>query len=682
MKTKIGVIFGGISREREVSFAGGRTVYDNLDKSLFEPIPIFIDSFGNLVLLNWEFVYKGSIRDFYPASSDLPKSPHAFQVYAESLGDLDSREQMTLIEKIGSRLDPSRLKELIDIAFLCLHGCDGEDGRIQGLLEFYRIPYTGSGINASTIGIDKVLQKDLMSKMGFEVPANHSIERERWLDRTAHSEIFQELKKKVEFPLVVKSSKQGSSIGVSVLRDDNEEKFIEAVDQSFFIKHLKKEDWIDLSHSQKVLFVKDLCDIREGIGVPIKLGSRMIYHPEELLSILMQVFAESEEEILIEAVHGESAVLFESFISGKEFSCIVVEDDKGVAIALPPTEIRKGAEVFDYRSKYLPGLSRKITPIDVDQKKLDSIRQACENLYKQLNFDVYARIDGFIKDDGTVFLNDPNTTSGMLPSSFFFHQAAEVGLNPTQFLTYIIVTSIRARIADMNEYGSLTKLLLKVERQIEENSGSETSKKKIAVLMGGYSSERHISVESGRNIFEKLASSEKYLPIPIFLTDNENTHELYTIPVNVLLKDNADDIKEKIDHYKVHDVINEIISKASDITSKYGSKESLKAPQKISYNDLKGMVDFVFIAMHGRPGEDGAVQSELENVGLPYNGSNPGTSEITIDKFRTNEILMENGFQAASHILVHKDDWLKDQNVSIERIESHFKYPFICKPVD
>ncbi|MFQ3576802.1 MAG: hypothetical protein SNJ77_10245, partial [Cytophagales bacterium] len=59
---KVGIFFGGQSREREVSFAGGRTVYDNLDKTLFEPIPVFVDSLGRFVLLEWQFLYKGSIR--------------------------------------------------------------------------------------------------------------------------------------------------------------------------------------------------------------------------------------------------------------------------------------------------------------------------------------------------------------------------------------------------------------------------------------------------------------------------------------------------------------------------------------------------------------------------------------------------------------------------------------------
>ena len=65
-----------------------------------------------------------------------------------------------------------------------------------------------------------------------------------------------------------------------------------------------------------------------------------------------------------------------------------------------------------------------------------------------LSFNTYARIDGFIQEDETIFLNDPNTTSGMLPSSFFFHQAAEIGLDPSQFLSYVIRTSLEERMEE------------------------------------------------------------------------------------------------------------------------------------------------------------------------------------------------------------------------------------------
>src|SRR5690606_26591129 len=131
---------------------------------------------------------------------------------------------------------------------------------------------------------------------------------------------------------------------------------------------------------------------------------------------------------------------------------------------------------------------------------------------------VYARLAGFITAEGEVFLNDPNTTSGMLPSSFFFHQAAEIGLNPSQFLTYIIRTSLAERIKSGKQTHALRKLLGKLDSSIDEQHKHESDKVRVAVIMGGYSSERHISVESGRNIYEKLSSSAKYEPVPVFLT--------------------------------------------------------------------------------------------------------------------------------------------------------------------
>ncbi len=318
------------------------------------------------------------------------------------------------------------------------------------------------------------------------------------------------------------------------------------------------------------------------------------------------------------SVDGESEVLIEQFIEGREFSCIVIQNMDGKAIALPPTEIRKGKELFDYRSKYLPGLSRKITPIDLPDEGIERIRQRCEDLFYALHFKVYARIDGFITKEGKILLNDPNTTSGMMPSSFFFHQAAEIGLNPSQFISYIIHTSLVQRKDDLKFYKTLPHLVTQLNRAIAEKKKTVSNKIKIAVIMGGYSSERHISVESGRNIYEKLSSSEKYEPYPVFLSGNNEGHTLHLIPINILLKDNADDIKEKIAHYHVHPVIHKIIEKCRELTGFFTTANNLSAPKEISYPELARLVNGVFIALHGRPGEDGAVQKELIKAGLPF----------------------------------------------------------------
>lgn len=682
MKTRIGVIFGGTSREREISFAGGRTVYDNLDKSLFDPVPIFIDSFNNFILINWEYIYKGSIRDFYPPQEMLEPSPNEFQVYAESAGDLNQQEQMKLAHKLGARIEPSSLSEIIDFAFLCLHGSDGEDGRIQGLLEFYRIPYSGSGILSSCTGMNKASQKQLMKLAGFKIPASETIKRQSWVGNKNSSSVYETISKKFGFPFVIKSANQGSSIGVSVITSDDENKFNAAVDKSFFTYRLTRDEWTTFDFNSKVEFIRTLTDIREGIGSPVKISGKIIFHPEELLSNLNQLFSEPEETILIESVEGESEVLIEEFIEGKEFSCIVIENTDGTPVALPPTEIRKGKELFDYRSKYLPGLSRKITPIQLPVEEIQKIRKSCESLFTALGFDVYARIDGFIKEDGTIFLNDPNTTSGMLPSSFFFHQAAEIGLNPSQFITYIIRTSLKARIKDIKTYKVIPWLLQHLDQNIAGKQKGIRSRKRVAIIMGGYSSERHISVESGRNIYEKLASSDLYQPVPVFLSGNDQAHTLSLIPVNVLLKDNADDIKEKIDHFDRHPVIDTIINECAAITTTYAAPGNLEAPKKITYQELATLADAVFIALHGRPGEDGVVQSRLEEVGLPYNGSGVATSRITIDKFTTNEILMQNGLHAAKHIVVKEADWRRDPGAFEEAILKDFNFPFIAKPVD
>ncbi len=683
-KIRVGIFFGGVSKEREISFAGGRTVYDNLDKSLFEAIPVFVDSFGRFILLDWEYVYKGSIRDFYPPLDRVPHSAGDFQIYAESLNP-DAALQVAMASQIGKVLATDDMRSIMDFAFLCLHGPYGEDGRIQGLLEYLGIPYSGSGLLPSAIGIDKAVQKKLMVNAGFASPKFLTIDRTHWF--TNQQAGYTRAKAEIGFPLVVKAATQGSSIGISILHQDSEAAFCEAVNKSFFTRTLTHAAWTGLSAADQTNLVRTLTDIREGIGLPLVFTSdgsaeQTIYHPDALQAALTAHFNHSQQAVLLASRDAESEVLVEGFIAGKEFSCIVVQDENGLPVALPPTEIRKGKELFDYRSKYLPGLSRKITPIELPDATIQAIRQECERLFVALRFDVYARIDGFITDEGKIFLNDPNTTSGMMPSSFFFHQAAEIGLNPSQFLTFILRTSIQQRIRADKFGGRYDLLLSQLDAAMHQARQQSDTKTRVAVVLGGYSSERHISVESGRNIYEKLASSSKYAPVPIFLTGNSDDHQLYQIPINALLKDNADDIKEKIDHWHVHPVVQQIIDSCSTITHTYASAQALAAPRRISYSDLAQLCDVVFIALHGRPGEDGAIQEKLEAIGLPYNGSDKASSEITIDKFRTNEILRENGFLVAEHLLVSEADWTTRKADILQQIEVKIHWPFIAKPVD
>lgn len=676
MKIKVGILFGGYSREREVSFAGGRTVYDNLNKSLFEPVPVFVDSFGNFLILNWQNLYKGSIRDFYPPVDFLPPSAHGFQVYGESL-DADKLE---MLSSLGEVIKAEELASRIDFAFLCLHGRGGEDGSIQGLLEFWKIPYSGSGIFSSAFGMDKALQRRWMEQNGFEVPAYLIMNRKELTGGDLKKRLSQ-VKEVTGFPCVIKSSRQGSSIGTSVINNSDYASFEQNLFKAFFREKIEYGFWKKLTGKEKVSYIKRIGDIREGLGFPVVIGGKslpysFVKHPEELLKLINKHFLGSEKELIIESVESENEILIEEFLKGQEFSCIVIEDENGVPLALPPTGIHKGKDIYDYRAKYLPGLSRKVTPIELPEKKIEEIAHECCRLYSAADFNVYARIDGFITEGGKILLNDPNTTSGMLPSSFFFHQAAEIGLNPSRFLTYIIRTSLACRMKSSMYNPAISQLLDKTDQLISGEKKKLSTRKKVAVLLGGYSSERHISVESGRNVYEKLSSSEKYEPMPVFVTGDEKKYELYVTPVNILLKDNADDIKEKIENYHVHPYIKKLQLRCREITQKYATGK-IAPPRKITFAQLADETDAVFIALHGRPGEDGTIQKELERVGLPYNGSSPSTSAVTIDKRRTNDLFRKNHINVPDDITVgNGSDYRYDD------LAAKIGSPFIAKPID
>ena len=147
-KSKIGVLMGGLSEEREISFKTGTAIFKALGDKGYKAIGI-------------------------DAGRDIP-------------GVL--------------------LKKKIDIAFIALHGRYGEDGCMQGLLEVMGIPYTGSGVKASALAMDKAAAKKVMLYHGVSTPA---------------SCIYEEgAKPKVKAPLVVKPACQGSAIGVSIVRKE------------------------------------------------------------------------------------------------------------------------------------------------------------------------------------------------------------------------------------------------------------------------------------------------------------------------------------------------------------------------------------------------------------------------------------------------------------------------------
>ncbi len=679
MKINVGIFFGGSSCEREISFISGRTVYDNLNRSLFNPIPIFVDSFGNWVLINWQHLYKKGIRDFYPSAKITPSSSNGFQIYIESIRGLNQAERQELLSEIGQPLAQKDVHKYIDVAFLTLHGVYGEDGQIQQILESLHIPYTGTGVKSSLLGINDMLRKEAMTENGFATTPLELLTEEQWLSADIYS-LYQQIGSSLGFPIKVRAAQNNAGISTGIItKDEGIEGFERAVNQAFFRELIALDEWQDRSIFERVEFVKMLNELEDGLGFPLKvtLGAKKqtIHHPEDLLTFLNAETAAAEylsQVFVLEREEKDKAVIFEAPIQGKAFSCMAIRAEDGSVIALHPSDFEKNVAFEKTDTTKLLQASDQI---------IESIRRACESLFSKLRFQVYTIINGHYSEDGLIYLNQVKTSAAIESGSFFFQQAAQIGLNPSQFLTYILRISLQERLKEQTAQEAWKTLLERLDQQILQLH-IPGDKKKIAVLLGGYSYERHLSVESGRNVFEKLASSVGYTPVPVFLSGATNKHDLFEIPVALLMKGDADVIKTSIANWTSRPLLDKIRKECVDIIQKYAAKNALFVPQKINYDILADKVDGAFIALHGRPGEDGQVQMQLETRHLAYNGSGIKSANITIDKFRTLQLLKKHGFLITEQLLLSKQDFNIDKDSFLLRVERKMPYPFIAKPVD
>jgi D-alanine-D-alanine ligase len=130
------------------------------------------------------------------------------------------------LERLGHHVTPldvgpdliERLAEAApDVAFVALHGRDGEDGTVQELLEILGIPYTGSGVLASILSMDKVLTKHILQQAGVPSPDFFSLDESAFRELGA-AEALPAIERRLEFPIVVKPAGQGSALGIKFAR--------------------------------------------------------------------------------------------------------------------------------------------------------------------------------------------------------------------------------------------------------------------------------------------------------------------------------------------------------------------------------------------------------------------------------------------------------------------------------
>lgn len=205
-KLRVAVLFGGRSAEHEISLLSARFVVEALDRDRFEPVLIGIDKAGRW-LLQEEALLLGAARDPRLARLNQAMPDVALAAHPEPSGGA------TLAITGGA---PSG----VDVVFPVLHGPMGEDGCVQGLLELAGVPYVGSGVLGSAVGMDKDVMKRLLREAGLPMVPHETIRRAAWdRDRAGWIERAAQLAGPGDLPIFVKPANLGSSVGVRRVTD-------------------------------------------------------------------------------------------------------------------------------------------------------------------------------------------------------------------------------------------------------------------------------------------------------------------------------------------------------------------------------------------------------------------------------------------------------------------------------
>jgi D-alanine-D-alanine ligase len=198
-RLRVGVIFGGRSGEHEVSLASAASVIRALDPAQYEVVPIGITKDGR-------WLAGGTAQKMLP---EVLRTGQHVALTAEP-----DAAALVPLEKTGG----ASLR--VDVVFPVLHGTFGEDGTIQGLLELAGLPFVGSGVLGSAVGMDKDIAKRLFIQEGLPVGDFIAIPRSQWEQSRAKALAL--VRKKFRFPVFVKPAALGSSVGMTKAHDAKE----------------------------------------------------------------------------------------------------------------------------------------------------------------------------------------------------------------------------------------------------------------------------------------------------------------------------------------------------------------------------------------------------------------------------------------------------------------------------
>lgn len=420
MKIKVGVFFGGNSVEHEISVITMNQAISSLNPEKYEIVPIYIAKNG-VMYTGDDLLDLESFRDM----EVLLKRCYKVAVVNDGKGVKVVRTPAPWIGK--------RVLNTIDVAFPIVHGTNCEDGTMAGYLTLLGLPFVGPDIMASSIGMDKIMQKKVLKDSGIPVVDFHAFYSVEYVKD--EEKILNEIEEKIEYPMIVKPGNLGSSVGI------------------------KK--------------AKNKAELEEAIEFAMEFADRVIVEKavEDLKEINCSVIGNQEKQ--------EASVCEEPFFSDEILSYAdkYIGDGKskggtiGGAKASPAKCGMKGNGAKSGESQF----SNKKIPADISKEKTEEVQTLAKDVFNILGCNGVARVD-FLIDNKTdkVYVNEINTIPGAL--SYYLWEAT--GKTFEQELDEIIDLAIKRQSDREKLTFSYDQNILAMQGGTKGAKGTKTMKNK------------------------------------------------------------------------------------------------------------------------------------------------------------------------------------------------------------
>ncbi len=350
MKTVVGVFFGGKSVEHEVSIISALQVIENLDHEKYEVVPVYISKDNRF--------YTSELLTRVEEFRDIENVKRiANEVYFTH-----ENSKMVLNSKGG--LFRKKLAKL-DIVFPVVHGLNVEDGTLEGFLEMFNVPYVGPDVCASAVGMNKIIFKKVLEASNIPVIEYETLnvsEFEEDVDKA-----YEKIMKKLSLPIIVKPANLGSSVGIEVIK--TQEEFKEKMENVF-------------AFCENVLIERCVTNLRE-INCSV-IGN----------------YASQEVSVLEEPIKNDEILSYKDKYMG--------DGAKGAKLGA------KSTKFGGTKGSGMASLSRKI-PAELEKEQEESIYNYAKETFKILNCEGISRIDFILDgDNNKIYVNEINTIPGSL----------------------------------------------------------------------------------------------------------------------------------------------------------------------------------------------------------------------------------------------------------------------------